>query len=155
VPTYLTPGVYVEELRDHPGSIEGVRTSTATLVERSLSALETADDASRGQIGAAMVRILTAVMTSSPRDRDTPGPADVVLATVDFPGFVASLVQGTFAAIVDASVQQMRAYAELLGAVAASVDEFTEDSVSEAQARDLLARALLAGVAAAAICEPR
>jgi hypothetical protein len=39
----------------------------------------------------------------------------------DLPGFVAGLVEGTFAAVVDASVQQLQAYAELVHAV--SVDE--------------------------------
>jgi phage tail sheath protein FI len=154
VPTYLTPGVYVEEIRDHPGSIEGVRTSTATIVGESLVTFASLDDARRGQIGEAMARIVTAVMTSAP-ERDTPSATDVVLDAVDFPDFVAGLVQGVFAAIVDASVQQMQAYADLLAGVAKTVDEFAEDNVSEAAARDLLTGALLAGVAASSACERR
>ena len=154
MPTYLTPRVYVEEIRDFPGSIEGVRTSTASIIAQSLGAFASVDDARRGQIGDAMVRIVTAVMTSEP-ERDAPSATDVVLDAVDFPDFVAGLLQGVFGAVVDASVQQMEAYADLLAEVAKTVDEFTEDHVSEGEARDLLTRALLAGVAASAACEPR
>jgi hypothetical protein len=48
---------------------------------------------------------------------------------VDFPQFVAGLIEGTFGAIVDASVRQMEAYTELLRNVAKSVDEFLRDNV--------------------------
>lgn len=41
--------------------------------------------------------------------------------TVEFPPFVAGLVHGVFNAVVDASVQQMEAYADLIGAVAKTV----------------------------------
>jgi hypothetical protein len=67
---------------------------------------------------------------------------DVTRATlnaIDFPGFVASLIQGTFKAIVDASIQQMQAYAELLKNVATTLDRFMEDNVSPQTARDFLA----------------
>lgn len=50
---------------------------------------------------------------------------------VTFVQFVASLVQGTFQAIVDASIQQMEAYGELLASVSKGVDEFTQDNASE------------------------
>ena len=52
---------------------------------------------------------------------------------------MASLIQGTFQAIVDSSVQQMQAYAELLKNVATTVDRFMDDNISEASARDYLA----------------
>jgi len=74
------------------------------------------------------------------------GPAsrvgDVARATlnaIDFPAFVAGLIQGTFHAIVDASIQQMEAYAELLKNVALTVDKFMGDNISEQSARDYLA----------------
>ena len=57
---------------------------------------------------------------------------------VDFPAFVGSLVQGVFQAIVDASVAQMEAYADLVDSVAKSVDEFTRENVSGEQARTSL-----------------
>lgn len=61
-----------------------------------------------------------------------------VVDTVDFPGFVAELIQGVFQAVVDASIQQMEAFAELVANVAKSVDQFMQDNVSEDQARDYL-----------------
>jgi len=57
------------------------------------------------------------------------------IEAVDFPAFVSGLVQGVFQAIVDASIAQMEAYAELVDSVAKSVDEFTRDHVSGEQAR--------------------
>jgi hypothetical protein len=55
---------------------------------------------------------------------------------VDFPQFVSGLVQGVFSAIVDASIRQMEAYAELLAATAKTVDQFARDHITDAQARD-------------------
>jgi hypothetical protein len=65
--------------------------------------------------------------------------ARATLNAIDFPEFVAGLIQGTFHAIVDASIQQMEAYAELLKNVAMSVDKFMNDNISEQSARDHLA----------------
>ncbi|HEX3453495.1 MAG TPA: hypothetical protein VHS03_02635 [Gaiellaceae bacterium] len=59
---------------------------------------------------------------------------------VNFPGFVASLIQGTFGAIVTASIQQMNAYGELLKNVTKSVEEYMRDNVSTNNARDYLAQ---------------
>jgi hypothetical protein len=61
------------------------------------------------------------------------------LSAIDFPSFVASLIQGTFQAIVDASIQQMEAYAELLKNASLTVDQFTKDNVTDGTARDYLA----------------
>jgi hypothetical protein len=61
------------------------------------------------------------------------------LSAIDFPQFVASLIQGTFKAIVDASIQQMEAYAALLKNVAATVDRFMDDNVTDGMAKDHLA----------------
>ncbi len=58
---------------------------------------------------------------------------------VDFPGFVAQLVNGTFDAIVDASIRQMESYSSLVAAVAKTVDQFTAENVTPNQARDWLA----------------
>jgi hypothetical protein len=61
------------------------------------------------------------------------------LDAIDFPNFVSGLIQGTFQAIVDSSIQQMQAYAEMLKQVAGTVDQFMSENVSEGQARDYLA----------------
>ncbi len=57
---------------------------------------------------------------------------------LDFPAFVASLVHGTFDAIVDTSIRQMEAFADLVSAVAKPLDQFTEENVTLNQARDWL-----------------
>lgn len=61
---------------------------------------------------------------------------------VDFPAFVRDLIKGTFEAIVDASIEQMEAYAELVAAVARNVDRFLEENVSDHDARAWLDRTL-------------
>jgi hypothetical protein len=57
---------------------------------------------------------------------------------IDFPAFVASLVHGTFDAIVDATIRQMEAFADLVSSVAKDVDQFTRDNVTPNQVRDWL-----------------
>ncbi len=58
---------------------------------------------------------------------------------LNFPQFVSSLVHGTFDAIVDASIRQMEAFADLVSAVAKDVDQFTRENITPNQARDHLA----------------
>ena len=58
-----------------------------------------------------------------------------LLEEVDFPAFVASLVKGVFGAIVDASIQQMQAYAELVASISKQLDDFTEDKDEHGHAR--------------------
>ncbi|WP_433361234.1 hypothetical protein ACQPZX_28125 [Actinoplanes sp. CA-142083] len=62
-----------------------------------------------------------------------------VLGAIDFPRFVADLIKGTFNAIVDASIQQMEAFGELVANVAKTVDQFMADNITDNQARDYLA----------------
>ncbi|MDJ0629699.1 MAG: hypothetical protein QNJ44_15685 [Rhodobacter sp.] len=64
-----------------------------------------------------------------------------LVGSVDFPGFVGSLIQGVFNAIVDSSIQQMEAYAEMLKGVSQSVDDFASDNISDDKARDWLVEA--------------
>lgn len=59
---------------------------------------------------------------------------------VNFPNFVSGLIQNVFQAIVDASIQQMHAYGELLANVAKTVDQFAQDNLTENNARDWLAQ---------------
>jgi hypothetical protein len=63
------------------------------------------------------------------------------LNAIAFPTFVADLIKGTFQAIVDASIQQMEAYGELLTNVAKTVDEFMSDNISDGQGKDWLTNA--------------
>ena len=65
---------------------------------------------------------------------------DALVRDVDFPAFVAGLIHGVFNAIVDASIQQMNAYAALIASVAASLDDFAADAISDRTARETLCR---------------
>ena len=62
-----------------------------------------------------------------------------MIQKVDFPQFVAGLIDGVFNAIVHSSIKQMEAYAELVKNVSKSVDQYMKDNVSENNARDYLA----------------
>ncbi|MDX2030038.1 MAG: hypothetical protein SF339_05175 [Blastocatellia bacterium] len=62
------------------------------------------------------------------------GLAADYLNELNFPKFVRDLLKGTFDAIVDASIRQMEAYAELLKAASASVSQFARE-VSDKEAR--------------------
>ncbi|KQW50797.1 MULTISPECIES: hypothetical protein [unclassified Roseateles] len=73
-----------------------------------------------------------------PRAVDAAAATAIMLQTVDFPDFVGDLVKGVFNAVVDASIQQMQAYAELIKQVADAVDRFKQDNIGTAQARDWL-----------------
>ncbi|HSO39932.1 MAG TPA: hypothetical protein VLT33_45710, partial [Labilithrix sp.] len=60
------------------------------------------------------------------------------LRALSFPTFVADLIRGTFQAIVNASIQQMEAYGQLLANVSRTVDQFMADNITDLQARDWL-----------------
>lgn len=88
---------------------------------------------------------------TAPADGNVPNPriaATETLASragalsdeINFPAFVAALVHGTFNAIVDASIRQMEAFADLVSAVAKDVDQFTSQNVTPNQARDWLVK---------------
>ena len=62
-----------------------------------------------------------------------------MLGAIAFPDFVASLIKGTFQAIVDASIQQMEAYSNLLAETAKTVDAFMEENITKEMAQDHLA----------------
>ncbi len=64
--------------------------------------------------------------------------AGQLLREVNFPDFVSSLIKGVFQAIVDSSIQQMKAYGELVQSVAMSMNDFRDQNVTDNQARDHL-----------------
>ncbi len=57
-------------------------------------------------------------------------------AAIDFPAFVAGLIEGVFSAIVKSSIEQMEAYSKMIAEVAKSLDQFMEDNISPNQGRD-------------------
>jgi hypothetical protein len=62
-----------------------------------------------------------------------------MVQAVNFPAFVAGLIDGVFNAIVTASLKQMDAYQKLVANVAKTVDEYMKDNITENAARDYLA----------------
>jgi hypothetical protein len=64
--------------------------------------------------------------------------AGALMRAVNFPDFVASLIQGVFHAIVTASIEQMEAYGKLVADVAKSLNSFRDENVSPNQGRDHL-----------------
>ena len=78
---------------------------------------------------------------SAPRQQATETIAartGALIDEVNFTDFVASLVSQTFDAMLDTSIRQMEAFADLVSAVAKDLDRFTEDNVSDHQAMDWL-----------------
>lgn len=59
---------------------------------------------------------------------------------VDFPKFVGGLIKNVFQAIVESSIEQMRAYGELIANVAKTVDQYMNDNISPGAGRDYLAQ---------------
>jgi hypothetical protein len=57
---------------------------------------------------------------------------------IDFPNFVAGLIDGVFNSIVTASIRQMEAYGKLLEQVVKSVGDFAKDNFTLNQGRDWL-----------------
>lgn len=84
----------------------------------------------RRKIAADMVKVTKYLVS------DASSSADRLVAEVDFPDFVAGLLNGVFGAIVDASIRQMEAYGKLVAGVAKSLDEFADENMSDDEARD-------------------
>jgi hypothetical protein len=62
--------------------------------------------------------------------------AGLLLNQVKFPVFVSGLIEGVFSSIVKSSIDQMRAYQDMIAAVAQSLHQFMDDHVSPNQGRD-------------------
>lgn len=76
--------------------------------------------------------------SSAPKEKatDAIGRRAAALAdAIDFPTFVASLVHGTYDAIVDSSIKQVESFADLVGAVAKPLEQFAQENVTDGQAR--------------------
>lgn len=69
---------------------------------------------------------------------ELPAAAGAMADELGFADFVASLVHGTFDAIVDSSIRQMEAFASLVSSLSQTVDEFSRGHVSTNQVRDWL-----------------
>ncbi len=61
--------------------------------------------------------------------------AGALMDEIAFPTFVASLVHGTYDAIVDSSIRQVEGFAELVSAVSKPLDQFAAENVTSGQVR--------------------
>lgn len=71
--------------------------------------------------------------------RDETRSAGALVDAVDFPDFVRDLIGSVFTSVLQASVEQVRAYAELVANVARTVDQFSHDHITPDQGREWLA----------------
>ena len=62
-----------------------------------------------------------------------------LVTEVDFPTFVGGLINNVFRSIVETSIEQMRAYAELVANVAKSAEDYMNENIGVGQGRDYLA----------------
>ena len=69
---------------------------------------------------------------------DASGDTGRLVADVNFPDFVSNLLNGVFDSIIDSSIRQMEAYAKLVAGVTKSLDQFTNENISDNEARDHL-----------------
>ncbi len=138
-----------------PANAETVRTRVRALLERSHSwpALDRAD---RVRLAESIARVVAFVASARARPlalgpgrapllgRSGPGAgatgarAGALAQAVDFPGFVQGLLEDTFQAVVESSIQQMKAYAELVGAVAAGIEQSAPPAADADQAVEWL-----------------
>ncbi len=63
-----------------------------------------------------------------------------LVQNVDFPAFVGGLINNVFKVIVETSIEQMRAYGELVAAVAKTAEDYMAENIGMGQGRDYLAQ---------------
>ena len=109
------------------------------IVRRQVKTLLTSSDAfqslpadKRRQISNDMAKIANYLVA------DASGDTGRLVADVNFPDFVSNLLNGVFDSIIDSSIRQMEAYAKLVAGVTKSLDQFTNENISDNEARDHL-----------------
>jgi len=107
-------------------------------VQGVVGALDTATDPSASTYGrdSAQVNKIGQSRFQAQAAREGAEVAGILLQKVNFPTFCASLIQGVFHAIVEASIEQMEAYGKLVSSVAQSLSQFRDTNVSDNQGRD-------------------
>jgi hypothetical protein len=110
-----------------------VRRATRDLLERN-PAFSNLPASRRDQIARDTVKV-AAYLAELPKGADGFGNR---MQEVNFPAFAADLMKGVFDAILKASIDQMKAFAKLIAAVAKSLDQFRDQNISDKQARDFL-----------------
>jgi hypothetical protein len=101
-----------------------IETSDAGITKVSGGAERMMRDAGGGKVG----DVIGAGVTQASR----------MVKEINFPQFVANLIDGTFKAIVTSSIEQMKAYAEMVKSVSASLNEFKDKNTTDSEARESL-----------------
>lgn len=102
------------------------------------------EDEPKAKTQSAPVLARTAAAQANLQTSATGRVADITQSTlraIAFPTFVADLINGTFDAIIGATIKQMKAFMELVEQVTKTVDEFMRDNISNGQAMDWLVQA--------------
>lgn len=114
-------------------TLAAVRGSVSEVLARSAAARALPPEKQR-EIAANTVRVIASLAAPDAARSSAPStgpeaaaPAERLLRQVSFPSFAAELIQGVFHAIVQASIQQMEAFAELVASVSASLDKFADE----------------------------
>ena len=110
-----------------------VRLAARDLLDRN-PAFSSLPASRRDQIARDTIKV-TSYLAELPKGTDGSGQR---VLEVSFPGFVADLMKGVFDAILKASIDQMKAFARLIAAVAKSLEQFRDQNISDNQARDFL-----------------
>jgi hypothetical protein len=126
-------GTPLDLRRRYPGDGQGAVTGAA---DGSTPAAPAGDGAQAGGADSGQTPDLTA--KQQPATQTIGRRAGTLLDEIDFPDFVAGLIHNTFDAIVDASIRQMDAFADLVSAVAKTAEDFERDNVTDNHARDWL-----------------
>jgi hypothetical protein len=115
--------MHAAPVKEPPRPLDEVRGHVRTILAAS-PAFRALPAERQAQLAHDMVHAADAAAHAIARSSRRPSPT---VQAVDFPTFVANLIQGTFNAIVDASIEQMEAYTRLLESVAKPLDEFMHD----------------------------
>ncbi|HVR91505.1 MAG TPA: hypothetical protein VHG29_10485 [Novosphingobium sp.] len=124
-----------------PEGIEGTRLKSPSSLAQALGPFDAATDDHSGkeatwdQKQAAVDAIGKSKFTADAA-REGAKVAGELLEAVKFPTFVSALIHGVFQSITDSSIQQMKAYQEMIASVATSLHQFMDDHVDPNQGRD-------------------
>ncbi len=104
-----------------------MRTDVRAVLDRS-KAFHALPDDKRCALAHDLVRVV-AFLEDPALEEQVRDQAEVrrLIGEVDFPSFVADLINGVFKAIVQSSIEQMKAYGEFVKGIASSLDDFVKD----------------------------
>ncbi|PCE24792.1 hypothetical protein [Burkholderia ubonensis] len=126
------------QIADYLAAPEGIPGHTLANSRVSAQALDNPPGAEQYQTDRLAVQAIGAQKFKAGAAREGAEVAGLFLQKVNFPTFVAKLIQGVFHAIVQSSIEQMEAYGKLVASVAQSLDNFRDDNVTQNQGRDHL-----------------